>query len=162
MNETPHVTLARAIYDGDGIFSALYSSKFLYVALEHSYMDANSIRPWYPKIPAGIYTCRRSKHMLPWGGTSDDPFIKAIDGEIVVSNNKYFIRFDTFEITGVTGHTNLLFHWGNYDDDSDGCVLVGRSMKDEIVQSITNSRETFIEFMKHNAGIDLFTLEVRS
>lgn len=49
-------------------------------------------------IPAGTYTCSR------------------------VDSPKFG---DTFEITNVPNRSHILFHKGNIDDDSHGCVIVG-------------------------------------
>jgi hypothetical protein len=72
--------------------------------------------------------------------------------------------FITFEIKGVPNFngipvTGVLFHWGNYDKDSEGCVLMGSS---ETPTMITNSRQTWADFMKDLDGIDSFTLTVQS
>lgn len=70
--------------------------------------------------------------------------------------------FQTFEIMDVPGHDNILFHWGNYNKDSEGCVLLGKA---EVSQAngqhmITSSKETFDIFMKYLAGVNEFTLTV--
>ncbi len=93
------------------------------------------------KVPRGTYTCRRT----------------------------HFNRgnYDTFEITGVQGHSRLLFHRGNEEDDSDGCVLVGLRFglvsklntyanKDGVLESIS----AFSIFMSRQGNIDSFRLEV--
>ena len=49
-------------------------------------------------IPAGTYTCQRI----------------------------YSMKFgETFEVTNVPNRTHILFHKGNLDDDSHGCILIG-------------------------------------
>jgi len=93
------------------------------------------------KVPRGTYTCKRT-HFNRGG-------------------------YDTFEITGVAGHDGLLFHRGNDEDDSDGCVLVGLSFglvtkpnthvsKDGVLSSIS----AFSIFMARQAAVDTFQLEV--
>lgn len=62
----------------------------------------------------------------------------------------YFNRggYETFEIL-VPNHTRVLFHKGNVETDSEGCVLVGRyfgRLDDKI--AIINSSGAFAEFMK--------------
>ena len=130
-------TLIRKEAREDGIFGELWGEDAkdpLCVTLEHSYDGV-------PKLPPGEYTCVRGPHRLH-SMTQD---------------------FETFEITGVPGHTNILFHWGNYNSDSDGCVLLGRSLgrAGAGYQMITSSRKAFATFMAATAGVDSFTLEVK-
>lgn len=117
----------------DGIFSELYSeSPFPLVTLEHSY-DGE------PKIPNGTFTCVRGKHRLH--GMTED--------------------FETFEVTGVPGHSGILFHWGNFNRDSDGCILLGHSVgMDGDDEMILKSREAFAQFMAVQSGLDSFILSV--
>jgi hypothetical protein len=54
--------------------------------------------------------------------------------------------FTTFEVEGVDGHDNILFHWGNYGQrDSQGCFLVGQMVLPSQIDEwmITSSRKTF-------------------
>lgn len=53
----------------------------------------------YVKIPPNVYTCQRTRYVK--GG------------------------YETFEVTGVVGHSRLLFHAGNRETDSEGCILLG-------------------------------------
>lgn len=83
-------------------------------------------------IPAGTYTCRR-----------------------VISP-----RFsETFEITGVLGRDHILFHSGNKTRDTEGCVLVGKTMNSNVCY-VSDSRVTRAVFMKALKGVDEFELTV--
>ena len=130
-----NLILTRKDCNKDGIFSVLtdQNNNQIAVTLEHSYPDNNG--GWFAKIPTGTFICVRGSHRL--NGMTQD--------------------FETFEITGVTGHVNLLFHWGNYDKDSEGCILVGEK---RIQDMITNSRVTFTKLMDLQNNIDQFTLTV--
>ncbi len=135
--------LVRKEYRSDGIFSELFDTEGHLIAhtLEHAYEDLTGFRKDYlPKLTAGTYKCVKGKHRLH-GMTSD---------------------FETFEITGVLGHSNILFHQGNYTKDSKGCVLLGQKVTQLQGQDkmITNSRFTFNEFMNLQSGVDEFTLVV--
>lgn len=69
--------------------------------------------------------------------------------------------FTTFEITGVAGHSNLLFHWGNFNADSEGCVLLGEAeVQAGGREMITASRAAFARFLASVAGRDTFALRV--
>lgn len=86
------------------------------------------------KIGAGFHECTRSRYAK--GG------------------------YDTFEIA-VPGHDRILFHKGNVELHSEGCVLVAESfavMGDK--PGVSMSAEGFGEFMKRAGDLDSFTLEV--
>lgn len=131
--------LSRMTKRPDGIFSQLLDDNGNQVSctLEHAFPDGKG--GFEPVIPPGTYTCVRGLHRLEH--MTED--------------------FETFEITGVQGHSQLLFHWGNWNKDSDGCVLTGSSI-DKIVTPwmVTNSRFTFAKFMELNQGLDQFPLTV--
>ena len=132
------LTLLRDTYGKDGVLGALSNSAgvFPFRTLEHAY-PSDLFGGYYPKVPAGKYTCKRGKHRLH--GMTED--------------------FETFEIQGVVGHSNILFHWGNFNSDSEGCVLVGMPSKVEGLP-IANSRKAFAYFMQSLAGLDEFELNV--
>lgn len=128
--------LNRIEFREDGIFSELLdeSGKVLAHTLEHSY-DLK------PKLYDGAFTCVRGPHRLN-GMTS---------------------IFETFEITGVKGHSNILFHWGNWNKDSEGCVLLGSGIAQSSQgQMVTNSKVAFQEFMALLSGFNSFSLIVQS
>ena len=67
---------------------------------------------------------------------------------------------DTFEIV-VPGHTAVLFHAGNVEADTQGCVLLGATtgkLKGE--RAVLNSGETFRNFLKMTEKVNFFTLFV--
>jgi Family of unknown function (DUF5675) len=112
----------------EGIFSTLTDDT------GKSYFTAEHSYSNLPKIPNGIFTCVRGQHQLESG------------------------PIETFEITGVEGHTGLLIHYGNLPQtQSDGCILIGDSCKNS---EILNSRASFQTFMSNLTGINSFTLSV--
>jgi hypothetical protein len=89
-----------------------------------------------PKIPAGEYICKRSvwhKKGIP-----------------------------TFEITGVPNATRILFHTGNKEQDSEGCVLLGlgRLEGNDGVMIVTDSKTAHKQFMAYFEGCDEFPLTI--
>jgi hypothetical protein len=96
-------------------------------------------------IPAGTYICRRTtywKHNIP-----------------------------TFEVCEVPDRSRILFHTGNTEEDSDGCILLGRSIghleviceetgKETRKIGVTDSRVAFRLFMEELAGEDEFLLTI--
>jgi len=67
---------------------------------------------------------------------------------------------DTFEIV-VEGHTALLFHSGNVEAHSMGCVLLGQypgKLKGQ--RAVLNSGVTFKEFMRRLENVKEFDLSI--
>jgi uncharacterized protein DUF5675 len=140
-----NLVLTRFQWGADGIFGQLKTndnaSDLIAMTLERAYpmtdqLNGHSV---YAKIPQGDYICERGVHQLEHGGP-----------------------FETFEVTGVTGHTNLLFHKGNYDSDSQGCILLGMSMAQVTpdTQMVTDSKDAFEGFMELQTGQETFVLSV--
>lgn len=125
--------LKRHTFVPDGIFGVLSDGvENLAYTLEHSYGSGSD---WHPKLPPGDYQCVRGIHRLTG-------LIQALE---------------TFEVTNVPGHTGILFHIGNYNKDSEGCILLGKARG---VGSILNSYQAFQDFMEEMQGIDTFPLTV--
>lgn len=124
--------LVRREFREDGIFSELMKDgKVIAHTLEHSFNMK-------PKIPDGTYMCRRGIHKL--------------------ENLK---PFETFEVCGVSGHTGILLHIGNWNKDSDGCILVGSGIAQSPQgQMVTGSKQAFADFMDLCEGFQSFALEV--
>ena len=141
-----NLTLVRFKFAPDGIFSRLLDADGTQIAvtLEHAYPDGMS--GYAPKVPLGTYLCERGTHCLKKGLGLGQPF-------------------ETFEVMDVPGHTGILFHAGNFNRDSAGCLLLGEALvdpdgdgpKDEMV---TNSRATMAKFLDIQAGVDTFELTV--
>lgn len=67
---------------------------------------------------------------------------------------------NTFEIE-VQGHTAVLFHAGNVEADTAGCILLGATAgKLRGQRAVLNSGATFKMFMERFNGTDCFTLFV--
>jgi len=132
------LTLQRVYSSEHGIFGVLYteSRSKVAVTLEHAYPAQEG---FVPKIPPGVYKCVRGIHRLHSNPDS----------------------FQTFEIEGVAGHSNLLFHVGNYNHDFDGCVLLGTDFDcGEKPTQIWGSRHAFYGFMEFLETQTEFELEV--
>lgn len=130
------ITLTRNDFSENGIFGELKDAdgNLIAVTLEHAYPQDDG--SFAPKIPvSGTFQCVRGMHQLE-GMTA---------------------QFETFEITGIAGHVNILFHAGNYNKDSSGCCLLGQARSGDM---IVNSKLTFAKFMQLQNGTDQFTLTV--
>lgn len=126
------LTLSRYLREAEhGVFGFMMTMAGTAICetLEHSF-DGKAI------IPPGTYTCARGMHALKNG-----------------------VPFETFEVTGVEGHSGLLFHTGNTNADSHGCILVGDAF-DTTQPMITGSRIAFARFMEYQARCAHFTLHV--
>ena len=132
---SPDLSLVRVAVRFDGAFGVLLDRGAPFaVSCEHTYGQGTTAP--IVKIPAGTYQCQRT--YFAGGG------------------------YDTYEVTGVPGHSRLLFHRGNTEVDSDGCILVGEYFG-EIggVPAVMLSQMAFTAFMHRMAGRDSFSLEVR-
>lgn len=137
--------LTRFDIDADGCLGHLHNEdrSFELATIERVYEDKpgdESPYSYEPKLQPGTYKCVRGLHRL-----------KANSPE-----------FETFEITGVAGHWGILFHSGNYQKDSDGCVLVGAGHQADSLglRYVYGSRTAFKALMSHLQGLNEFTLEV--
>ena len=141
-----NLTLTRKARKETGIFGELHTEdgKFVAFTLEHSYfqsqpsMSANGgvIQSWEAKIPLGTYRCLLGDHQLHSGS-----------------------KFKTFMVTGVPNHSGILFHIGNYNRDSEGCILLGLQ---EIPEGVGRSGDAFKQFIALQGDRTEFFLNVES
>ncbi len=67
----------------------------------------------------------------------------------------------TFEITGVKGRTHILFHPGNVEAQTRGCVLLGSMFGDLYNEpAVLNSKVTMAVFMNMLKDTESFSLNV--
>jgi hypothetical protein len=132
-----NLILNRVDANENGIFSYLQDSaaNILFYTLEHAYLQPDG--SYAPKLPNGNYTCVKGLHSLDHTPTP----------------------FEAFEVTNVPGHSGILFHVGNYNSDSDGCILLGTAIAGRDA-SITNSKLAFEKFMTLQVDNNQFTLTV--
>lgn len=133
--------LKRTEFLESGIFGHLYDldGNLIASTLEHAYDAGNGDGSYAPKLPAGEYTCLRGQHQLSHMRQS----------------------FITFEVLNVPGHTGILFHVGNFNDDSNGCILLGSSTN-ESAHYIEQSQLAFNKFMRLQEDINEFKLTVKN
>lgn len=139
------LTLARFSKSDDGVLGRLIDEAGimprLYTFEEEDLCNARNISC----IPPGSYICKRTVY------------------------HRHGI--ESFEVTGVPNRTRILFHVGNHDGDTAGCILVGlRSgelrVRDEedgevrMKKAVLQSRPAFDRFMEALEGVDEFTLDV--
>lgn len=118
-----------------GVFGDLRdeSGKIIAVTLEHAYLDG---AVYAPKLAAGTYTVlRHPPRRLP---------------------------YETFEVQNVPDFQGnrvdgILIHRGNFNNDSEGCILLGHDIGPAC---ILESGVAFQEFMDLQKDLNSFTLTV--
>lgn len=102
-------------------------------------LQPDSVDPTRFYIPAGSYICKRF-HGTKWPNTFE------------------IVRPGT---NNVDGHTSLLFHAGNIEEDSLGCILLGSSVFNlKGFRAVSNSGLTFKLFLDHTKNVDEFPLTI--
>jgi hypothetical protein len=133
--------LTRGSFRPDGIFGSLETAEGFSLAytLEHSYpAEAGK---WVAKVAPGLYSCvRHPPNRLPY-----ETFLLE--------------KVPPFQGKPVEG---ILLHKGNFDKDSEGCILLGtgRSMTASGL-IIVQSKEAFDKFMALQARLPGFQLLIR-
>ncbi len=141
-----NLILTRQRYLKTGIFGKLANAdeSFKLFTLEHAFGQPDGT--FLPILPKGQYACELGLHQL-----SNRP-------------DKFF----TFEVTNVPGHTGILFHKGNVNGDSIGCILLGNGVEYDINSDIANvvpiglmhSAIAFAKFISVQGELQSFTLDV--
>jgi hypothetical protein len=146
-----NLTLKRTEWRRDGIFGELRDPGGNVIAhtLEHSFMVyATGSYSYHPKVAPGTYTCVRGLHNT--------------EGRV----KKGMPPFETFMVQDVPDFcgqkvTGILFHVGNFDSDSEGCILLGAAeIERGTVKMIAHSQSTFERFLAFQQGLNAFTLWV--
>jgi hypothetical protein len=106
---------------------------------------------------------------IPFAVTLERPWLSNMVGRSCIPEGRYIAKRhvspkfgETFWLQDVPGRSEILFHKGNIDDDSHGCILVGESfnyVRGE--DGITSSKEGFDEFMKLTAGKDEIVISIQ-
>ncbi|MBA3678393.1 MAG: hypothetical protein H0W74_13495 [Sphingosinicella sp.] len=137
------LTLIRTVRSADGVFGVLRGPGFVLCTAEEE--DRDNAR-CVSCIPAGTYPVRRTS---------------------------YFKHdFPTYEVRDVPGRGRILFHPGNTEEDTQGCILLGLRpgllrVRDEdtgiIVEKpgVLESRLAFAEFMKGMGGVYETTITIQ-
>lgn len=103
------------------------------LTLEPPWLDN---KPFISCIPAGTYTCQ------------------------LTESPKFGL---TYEVMDVEGRTHILFHKGNTQEDTSGCILVGEEFADTNAGNpwIKSSAKGFLEFISRIHGEITFELEIQ-
>jgi hypothetical protein len=91
-------------------------------------------------IPPGKYWCKRVFNR------------KLFNGKVIP---------ETFEVTDVPNRDGILFHAGNFMEDTRGCLIVGTSFTMlNISPAVSESRRAFLKLLRLTEGLDGFELEI--
>ena len=125
--------LVRVAYIEDGTFGVLFDEDTPFCLTLEREWRGNERN--VSCIPTGIYSCGR------------------------IISPKFG---NTFKVRNVPGRSHILFHKGNIEDDSHGCVILGEEYgkhKDKV--AILSSGRAFSEFWERTKGLMNFELEVK-
>jgi len=127
-----HFKLIRIAYIPDGTFGVLFDEDTPFcLTLEREWRDNKRSESC---IPVGNYVCEKIKSP----------------------------RFgDTFQVLNVKDRSAILFHKGNLEDDSHGCILIGEMyerFKDK--NAILASGRAWREFKERTKDIKFFKLRI--
>jgi hypothetical protein len=135
-----NLILDRNKYLKEGVLGTLHNAETgeqIAVTMEHSYVNGTTITA---KVAPGTYTCvRHAPNRLP---------------------------YETFELQNVPDFqgkpvTGILIHIGNYNKDSDGCILLGLDAPPlDNPPMVIDSQRAFKSFMELQQGVNSFTLEI--
>lgn len=128
------VRKVRALYGITGALSSLSGGDPIAVTLEHAYQQPDGT--FLPKLAPGLYTCERHPP------------------------NR--LHYETFMVKGVPPFMGapvdgILIHRGNWNRESEGCVLVGTHLG---TGCILESEKAFDQLMELQKGIEQFQLLV--
>ena len=131
-------TLKRSKPEADGVFGTLFDENGAQIAvtLEHAFDARNGDGSYEAKTAPGTYTCTRYD-------SPDHGY------QVFVLNH-----VPPFQGKAVTF---IEIHIGNYNKDSDGCILVGSHRNGEMIM---DSKVTFTSIMDLLKNVDSFTLTI--
>ena len=91
------------------------------------------------------------------------PNISSIPAQQYLLKRKDSPRFgDVFEVTGVPGRSGILFHIGNWVEDTEGCILLGSQLTEiHGRKAIMYSKNTIDLFMETMEGHDEAILTIK-
>ena len=98
----------------------------------------------------------------PW--KDNQPFVSCIPANAYLGSAIYSPKFgNTYQVNDIPDRFDILFHKGNYSNDTQGCILIGEQygVDGDDNPIITSSSAGFNEFMRRANGeeIDLVISE---
>lgn len=98
----------------------------------------------------------------------EDPKYKPIKPGDFLAKRYHSEKYpDTFEIVDLpgasilVGRSKILFHWGNTEEDSMGCVILGEQFEYLNKKfAVLQSKKAFQEFMEITKGLESFNFRI--
>jgi len=83
---------------------------------------------------------------------------------LYLAKEQYTPKFgETFIVTDVEGRTHILFHKGNIEADSHGCILIGEQFEFiNGIPAVLSSKKGFQEFMSLTRNVNEFDLSIHN
>lgn len=119
------------------------------------------------EIPEGVFGVLKDSG-VPFCVTVENNDYIYPDGDYIIRRIQSPKYGETFEVTNVPGRTHILLHWGNWEDNSLGCTILGEAFdplmkKDgKMKNGVAYSKKAFAEFMRRMEGVDEALLRVRT
>ena len=85
------------------------------------------------------------------------------DGTYICKRGQFTKHGNTFEVMNVPGRSAILFHKGNIDDDSHGCIIVGEQygyLSEDV--AVLSSGSAFTEFLDRLKDVNEFELTIKT
>ena len=138
-----HLTVHRIITGDQGTFGVLLAgNKPFALTIERQWLDNTR---GISCIPAGEYEVKRCIASKEYGYKNSPRF------------------GDTFNVINVKDRSKILFHKGNIDDDSHGCIIIGEQFGTlHGDTAVLSSRQGFAEFMSLLKGHNEFELTIKN
>lgn len=67
-----------------------------------------------------------------------------------------------YHLIGVSERTNILIHCGNYEWDTNGCILVGRGVDTGLHTPVLLHSQAAMNYLRELIGTDKFLLKIES
>jgi len=125
--------LTRIVQNNDGMFGVLIDNDIPFcLTVERTWKDNQED---ISCIPAGDYKCKRV--LSPRFG-------------------------NTFEVANVPNRTHILFHKGNIDEDTKGCIILGEQYESLYGKiAVLSSGKAFKEFLQRTNDVNEFNLKIK-
>jgi len=115
--------------------------------------------------PHGTFGCLKYKD-IPFALTLEREWLDNAQGISCIPSGSYICervdspKFgDTFEVKNVPNRTHILFHKGNLDEDSRGCIIIGEQFGElKGAPAVLSSKAGYKEFHKILKDVDIFRI----
>lgn len=142
-----HIMVERVLSDDDATLSFVYvNGKFECFGLEDEYRETKV--PGETRIPAGFYNVG----------------VRHFGGHHERYQRNYAWHDGMLEVLDVEGFTDILIHKGNTDEDTAGCLLVGKDCSTSGELKVLNSKGAYEDLYTkviQEAKAGLLTIEYR-